>query len=160
MARLRASAKWIGLALTVAALVLLVGSMWFNLTHWRSGAIVRIDAGVLRLTTTLVDDPLSRLSPERVPPEWQWSRRDGPLRVRWLPHTSIWAAGATSWRVFILPLWIPALMLGSLTGWSFWRWRRPQPGECPRCRYDLGGLSGPCPECGHKATPPRPEPID
>lgn len=159
MARIWSRARWVALALAVATLVLLVGSMRWTLTHWRSGVIVRIDSGVLRLTTTLVDDPLSRLSPERVPPEWQWSRREGPLRVEWLPHTSIWPTGATSWRVVSLPLWIAVVPLAGVTAWAFWRSRRPKPGQCPRCRYDLGGSRGACPECGHEPTPPRPEPI-
>lgn len=50
---------------------------------------------------------------------------------------------------FFIPLWIPfvAILVPSLIGW--YRSRRPQPGHCRKCSYDLtGNASGVCPECG------------
>lgn len=47
-----------------------------------------------------------------------------------------------------IPLWAIAVpfVLGAV--WFFWRGRRPLPGHCRKCGYDLTGITGPCPECG------------
>ncbi len=48
-----------------------------------------------------------------------------------------------------IPLWMPFLLIASMTAW-LWRLDRPPPppGHCP-CGYDLtGNESGVCPECG------------
>jgi hypothetical protein len=51
---------------------------------------------------------------------------------------------------FSVPFWMLAPLPLALAV-SLWRLdRRPRPGLCPRCRYDLSGSPpGPCPECGH-----------
>ena len=49
-----------------------------------------------------------------------------------------------------VPLWIPFVLIGLPTAW-LWRRdrRRPRPGCCAACGYDLtGNVSGRCPECG------------
>jgi hypothetical protein len=48
------------------------------------------------------------------------------------------------------PLWVPVLVTAIPTGLLWWRDRRPAPGRCPACGYDLAGLPAPaaCPECG------------
>ena len=51
----------------------------------------------------------------------------------------------------IIPLWTPflACLVPSLIGW--FRNRKPPPGHCQDCSYDLtGNVSGVCPECGAK----------
>lgn len=45
----------------------------------------------------------------------------------------------------MVPLWIPALLVGAPTAWLFWRDRRAPLGHCPRCRYDLRGARPPSP---------------
>lgn len=73
--------------------------------------------------------------------------------------------GLGSWSYFVngdsaqyvmVPHW--ALMIVSTLPAALWlavltigRVRRVPEGHCPKCRYDLGGITGPCPECG--ATP-------
>ncbi|MCP4591532.1 MAG: hypothetical protein GY842_12380 [bacterium] len=48
-----------------------------------------------------------------------------------------------------VPLWIPLLPLSVGTAWLWCRDRKPPPGYCQRCGYDLtGNTSGVCPECG------------
>ena len=56
-----------------------------------------------------------------------------------------------------LPLWIP-LALAAIPTLALWRRdRRPGPGHCPTCHYNLtGNTSGVCPECG-TAIPNRTE---
>jgi len=48
-----------------------------------------------------------------------------------------------------IPGWVPLILL-ALPSLLLWRLdRRPPPGHCPRCRYNLtGNTTGVCPECG------------
>jgi hypothetical protein len=49
-----------------------------------------------------------------------------------------------------LPLWLPVAAIAASTAY-LWRAdrRRPPPGHCQHCGYDLtGNVSGRCPECG------------
>ena len=50
---------------------------------------------------------------------------------------------------FLIPLWIPLLLIAAPTA-GLWRTdRRAKPWQCPKCRYDLRGLDGGvCPVCG------------
>jgi len=61
-------------------------------------------------------------------------------------------------KVVIIPGWLLLVVILAPT-LIFWRLdrRRPSPGHCPRCRYNLtANTTGVCPECGlaiqHKAT--------
>lgn len=69
-----------------------------------------------------------------------------PIMFRW------WFDGyklGAFWGVTI-PLWVPAILILALLTWSRVRVRSAR--GCPKCGYDLAGLSdGPgsrCPECG------------
>jgi len=67
-----------------------------------------------------------------------------------------------------IPAWWPPVIVGMLAGVAWWRASKaPGPGHCPRCGYDLTGLTpgAPCPECGPRnathapgATLAAPEP--
>jgi hypothetical protein len=62
-----------------------------------------------------------------------------------------------SLNLFIVPLWIPFLLIAAPTAWLWWRDSRVPPGHCRACRYDLtGNTSGVCPECGAAAAQARP----
>lgn len=68
--------------------------------------------------------------------------------VRWLPahfHNSYGSA-------YLLPLWIPLLLVAGPIAFLWWRDRHFIPtGYCQSCRYNLtGNVSGVCPECGEK----------
>jgi hypothetical protein len=58
----------------------------------------------------------------------------------------------TPYRVTIVPIWLPSVLLTLLPiGWTLRR--RPYPGHCTQCRYDLtANVSGVCPECGTKIS--------
>lgn len=60
------------------------------------------------------------------------------------------ALGRPGLYVLNVPLWIPLVVFGGLTGWLWWRDRRGfGPGRCLKCGYDLtGNVSERCPECG------------
>jgi hypothetical protein len=48
-----------------------------------------------------------------------------------------------------IPLWLLFLPFAASSAWLWRLDRKPKPGHCPRCGYDLSGIpSGACPECG------------
>lgn len=55
-------------------------------------------------------------------------------------------------ELFYIPLWTLTLGAAMLFGTACLSpsRARPKPGLCPRCAYDLTGISGPCPECGNE----------
>ncbi len=58
-----------------------------------------------------------------------------------------------------VPLWIPFLLAGIPTTLLWYRDRRPLPGICHKCGYDLtGNISGVCPECGQVIPTPSANP--
>jgi len=86
-------------------------------------------------------DPVLR-APGRRPFGFLWFERDKPY-----PGASY----------FVVPLWIPTVLVGFFTFRSWRRWRMFGIGKCIKCGYDLtGNVSGICPECGTTAqgTPP------
>ena len=72
----------------------------------------------------------------------------GESETHWRPilrRTTI--GNRTGWYV-CLPLWVPLLVLVIPTALLWWRDRRPPPGFCQVCGYNLTGLPEPrCPEC-------------
>ena len=108
--------------------------------------------------------------------EWSWGRvvvSHGKVGIAWFePHDpqranqgfgTFWQPGYDLewWGEYdfpdggfyiAVPLWIPLMVLAIPTAILWYRDRRPKPGHCQRCGYDLtGNVSGVCSECGGKA---------
>ena len=67
----------------------------------------------------------------------------------------VWGADyhTTEWEIaFVLPFWMPALVLMTLYAWLAYpvrrRRKRKKLGLCVKCGYDLRGSKDRCPECG------------
>ncbi len=89
--------------------------------------------------------------------DWSWSVGTQIELDRRLTHRgTTWRTGVSEWLV---SLWIPfagsaIYPFATLVLW--WR-RRPPPGHCQDCGYDLtGNVSGVCPECGTGVDPGAP----
>jgi hypothetical protein len=82
---------------------------------------------------------------------WDWS-------LRWW-HGGLgfveWTRGKDGVPFFglLVPLWMPAAAAALVLActWFVGRSSRRNAGAglCPTCAYDLTGITGPCPECGH-----------
>jgi hypothetical protein len=68
-------------------------------------------------------------------------------RWKWWGFSFRWQTGSCIVRI---PLWLPILLAAAATAWLWRLNRRPCPGQCPRCGYDLTAAvpGSPCPECG------------
>ena len=137
--------KWISVAVSA-----LLGGVWvtslFVLVGWAGsqGTLTVVSGGCLELHR-----PVKPTSPWK--PRWQFSFSYG--WPRWLPAKDgfyvRWSSGSSGWDIYVLPLWIPFAAVALPTAFVVWRNRRPKPGHCRKCGYDLrGNVSGRCPECG------------
>jgi hypothetical protein len=120
---------------------------------------------------------LGRVFVERtyaVPPSWytpidgvSCRRRSLPMDLAALRPVGLSAdAGVLGFRyrsvrkpdesrhLFLVPLWAPVAVLSILPARRgvalARRWRRPPPGACPHCGYDLRATPDRCPECGRE----------
>ena len=76
---------------------------------------------------------------------WWWT----PDPYAWLPSYQTIGNKPEVSRYLVIPFWIPLVLVALPTAYLFWPIRKPKPGFCTNCRYDLRGLEGGvCPECG------------
>ena len=147
---MRRVAKWAGLVavLTVAALFVLSVSGWLGVlvvSEAASGGDASWHVMFAPGAIVFLWDSWP-FSPEP-PTRWQvvWDMA-GPFM--WKPSVRKLLPSGTL-LMLVLPLWIPLLVLALPTAWLFQRDRRPPPGHCAKCGYNLHGLTEPrCPECG------------
>jgi hypothetical protein len=87
-------------------------------------------------------------------------RRGGRLRALGIAYARVDYAmdGTRVRRALYLPHWLLVGMTLAAPAWHLLRpvraRRRPAPGQCPACGYDLRATPGRCPECGIMAAPP------
>ncbi len=166
MSKRRRILKWAGLAVSLLILTLWVASTFWA-GSWTGSRLIVIGG---RGTCSWIDfhDEASRkewsdmISRTRAQLEFEgwafWPSRTwdggsidsagdlaGHIGLR-LPRRWSGVGGTHLW----FPLWIPFLLVALTPDFLFWRdRRRPQPGHCLTCGYNLAGnVSGVCPECG------------
>jgi len=163
--RARRVAKWAGAVICVviaAAFSLGVGRSFGRTHYWSTprvhGAVahfrtVMIFAGALHFSRSETADE----APEPEGAEWFW--QEASNTIHWWPA---WGT-VDAW----IPLWIPFALFAIPTA-LLWRsdhlaTKRARIGRCPRCNYDLSGLSPAtttgdpaetalCPECGESPS--------
>ena len=135
---------------------------------------IRSNRGIFALIGTAIATGRGPTAPDR-PLTVRWARLSDVAEPAWdLRQTSVLRppfgrnvagfaygreAGAKvaiggSWyqqrqRIYSVPHWFAALVLAIPPALWFWRrLRRPAPGTCLSCGYDLRATPGRCPECG------------
>lgn len=94
-------------------------------------------------------------------PPYGWPRlRYSPLTFESAEDLWFWVKGSMFWPSWVsharewslsIPLWMPLVAIMIPTAILWWRDRRPLPGYCPACGYDLRGTAGVrCSECGER----------
>jgi len=156
--RIGALLRWSGIVACGLLLAVWAGSIWHGI--WLNSG----DGWMLELTDSAI-----RLEVDRSRHDAWFSSAGyvfigrnphGRFLLRFVPHT--WdiqgPRGHTLRGGGTLPLWYLLVPIAVLTGRSVWRHRRrPLPGHCEQCRYDLtGNVSGVCPECGTPCGPAPP----
>jgi hypothetical protein len=145
--RLRRVAKWGGTATCLLFLVAFAVSgtgeyAWIGQQNVPPGsehlmwgfALTRgqVVACIIRRRDYLVSGWQWRIAPRD---RWRWL---GPYEYRLGPDFAVQ-----------VPVWIPLTLVLLPTAFLWYRDRRPPPGHCPKCGYDLtANESGRCPECG------------
>jgi hypothetical protein len=138
---------WTGLAVCVLLLIVDVASVWWD-ASWTSqpqDRNVSVHHGQIELWTGggVLRFPAN-------PGWWVFCLRTPSIRwwptIQTVPNPPVGPVISVG-----IPLWIPLVVVAIPTGFLWRRNRRPPPGHCPRCRYNLtGNVSGVCPECGRK----------
>jgi hypothetical protein len=146
--------KWVGTIGCVLIVMVFVASLWWVATcclFWRTGlyALTIVDGGI-----AYGADYAAFAGGDGIDTAWVWGLQ--PRTSQKGPAPSIlWRIRFFSDLSFVaIPLWLPFLILLIPTLLLWRRDRKPRPGFCRQCDYDLtGNISGRCPECGTPIAP-------
>ena len=167
--RFRRIAKWVGFGLCLFMAGVWAFSLHWSLRHFvdrENGGFVffAVDSGVIDCMSHQQETPktvtrrrscrrpLDFASPFRL--DNGCKTRSGPIRwsSMWMPKVKTTRRSYSTIkyqnRIYRCPWWIPAFLIGSMTGFLAYTDRRKPPGHCRTCDYNLtGNESGKCPEC-------------
>ncbi len=138
--------RWGATVLLTVSVAVLVASLWYSVHVWwrRAGFGVGFSSFYLNYAAKAEPRAFS-VSVKRQPFAAQ-VRDTWRIFMFWEP----WAGGRA--RHLEFPLWPLAAGAGLVAAVAWWLdppRRRPRPGCCKACGYDLtGNVSGRCPECG------------
>ena len=158
--------KWIGtVGCVLIAAEFVVSGSWLFFGRWTPGMdvvrgkafvqtadfnsyVVRLYRGYFDLSRDVVNNTCNATQWEVYGGNSEWFVFHEGL----LPRLSYWGHPG-----LLLPLWLPFLALLLPTLWLWRRDRRkPRPGFCPVCDYNLtGNTTARCPECGTSCQPAR-----
>ncbi len=123
-----------------------LSSAWIHIGLWvRSRTQFAITAG--RIEISEHEDHI--YDKARRDESRSWNIYPTEVSFGWWFQRRGWGYGNAS----AYPLWPVPLILGLITGILWIRTKGNRRGLCPRCAYDLAGLTL-CPECGLTPSPP------
>ena len=134
--RVRRLIGWTWLAFTAVLLLLWLLSIPFAFGYVGSWGLVSFESGGFAVYSTGGSIPATG-----------WT---GIQRSRW---ATIWWIDVPA-MIPLMAAWVPAFAAAVPTA-LLWTKRKPRPGHCKKCGYDLtGNVSGICPECGTELDEP------
>ena len=135
-------ARWtfrLGVAVCVLIVVVTVASFWWSAGVVCRGWVFDLDFGSLSVFDLRSYGPL--------PDSWGIHSVKRSVFLLW-PKTGIFGLDKTA---IVFPTWmfLLAALIPTVLAWR--RLRRPLPGHCRKCGYDLtGNVTGVCSECGEE----------
>lgn len=138
---MRRNLKWLSLGLAVLCVVAMaVSREWLFRLNVTDRVIVQLHSG--QVTIMYIRTHTAPVVPVLV-------KRFFVSRLRTTTNLRFAYSRAQSHHRLAVPLWAPAAVFVLAFGLLHRLDRRPKPGHCGSCGYNLtGNLSGVCPECG------------
>lgn len=137
--------RWIGVAFCCATALVYLVSLWCVIFWLAPGGSLVIAAAGGAVGISWVRPGIGFISAGFT----YWQMDQTLFNKTW--EDGIWPhfAWNNSNPMVFVPLWLVLAIAVPLTIWAWVRSRRPPPGCCRKCGYDLtGNVSGRCPECG------------
>jgi hypothetical protein len=145
----RAGACFLIAVFAASAGAWLVSTWWtvFRMSQFGDGMGLKCGVVFYSWTSKPLRAQLAAVNGAPVQLQWRWHTASRIPPMEWLPWYGSTPSGRGSLAV---PLWPVAVVSGIGAAVLWVRSRRPLPGHCAGCGYDLRGGCGVCPECGRK----------